>query len=1185
MNLKRLIVASGAVLSMCAVHAETYTWTGGTGDWETPANWTAGGVQAESAPGVNDDVVLPAPTDPANNYTVTANAAISVKSLTVGSSGAGADCLATFESNTLDEHSVSGNCFVYAGGSMTHRGGSTDKEVAKLDLSVGGDMTVGAGGVVDVIGKGYLKKKGLGGGTSSAHGGEGAGLSPMGPCYGSIRYPHEWGSGGDKYSGSGAIYLRVVGRLTVDGTITAATIDDTHVGSAGSVWLDVGELRGGGTIAAHGQPGTNLVAGGGRIAIYLRNINAQSSDFGGFVIAYGGVKGNFKAAAGTIYWQTASQEDGDGSLIIDNNGVAAGWDSRLNCTCIGPLVTDAEVGELILRGKAQVRIEEGCELKIRRNLICEDGKFACDATDKGKVIFVGEADSHISGKLQLVSVECAVPGKKFYFDTTPGNDFSIVANGAFNFVGEEGEPMQMLPEGGSGTWSLSCGAGADFKLYYAALSNCVPAAASIDVVVYGGTDLGGNGAKVKFFDIIKPGARIVWTGEQNSAWDNAGNWDPHRNVLDSDVIVISGTAACSPVLEGFTQLSFNSIEIEEGGSLTVNGVDLTITNNLAVAGTLTLNGGPLTVRNYLKVASSGALVCSGLETISCGGDVTIAAASGLVPGRSLFVLNGAGSHFADFGGAVFNRLSIAPLAGDYAFESGFSAAVLSIPSPASARTLTFAKGSTTTVANLFVDGRVAGAAALTMKSSESGAKWNLVNTRCAFVMGVVVSDSNAAGGLPISAYAPSSEDRAGSTIGWTFGLPFSEWVGPNGGAFETPGNWSPNGMPGPNDTVFISADEAKTLTASSEISVSNVFVGGGAARITLNANNSVFIAGDACLLDQGTLSLTKPMVVSGGMAISAGGVLTHDGGVAVDNGNSVDLTAESLWIAAGGKIDVVEKGYLAKKGPGFAFGGAGSYGGKGAEYQGGSGDCYGSICCPTNWGSGSSQNGNGAGRVRLRISGTVTLDGDIEAGNEGLYARNSLGSGGSVWITCGKLLGAGDIDADSICGNLLGGGGRIAVYLVDSNAHFADCSVTMHANSARTSWFAGACGTIYLKEAGWKVGQVLVGGSGNSGTGLTQIGIPRDLGGDRFRDTRKFGVIVRESGHLSLVGDMTVDDIDLAVAGASLDLNQFTLTVRSMKHKDGRDWATGVTVTSNEVDGVWGKIVWKNPPGCLISIR
>ena len=154
------------------------------------------------------------------------------------------------------------------------------------------------------------------------------------------------------------------------------------------------------------------------------------------------------------------------------------------------------------------------------------------------------------------------------------------------------------------------------------------------------------------------------------------------------------------------------------------------------------------------------------------------------------------------------------------------------------------------------------------------------------------------------------------------------------------------------------------------------------------------------------------------------------------------------------------------------------------------------------------------------------------------------------------------------------------MYLTDPDAHFSDCAVTMHANSANTG-FKGGCGTVYRKEAKWQYGQVFVGVEGNTGSGVTQLGISQSRGGDVYRDTKNFDEIVGTSGHLSLVGDLTVNDLDLAVTGASLELNQYTLTIRSSTHKNGRGWVSHA-VTSNQVDGVWGKIVWKNPGMALI---
>ena len=79
MNLEKLIVASCAVLSMCAVHAETYTWNGTAGDFSSPTIWEG---EHETGPGVADEVVIERPESAA--ATITVSEPITIASLSVG---------------------------------------------------------------------------------------------------------------------------------------------------------------------------------------------------------------------------------------------------------------------------------------------------------------------------------------------------------------------------------------------------------------------------------------------------------------------------------------------------------------------------------------------------------------------------------------------------------------------------------------------------------------------------------------------------------------------------------------------------------------------------------------------------------------------------------------------------------------------------------------------------------------------------------------------------------------------------------------------------------------------------------------------------------------------------------------------------------------------------------------------
>jgi len=66
--------ACGILVSVLAlsVRAESYTWTGGDGNWTDGTKWQSSGGTTGTAPGAGDDVVLPAPTEAGVTWTITA---------------------------------------------------------------------------------------------------------------------------------------------------------------------------------------------------------------------------------------------------------------------------------------------------------------------------------------------------------------------------------------------------------------------------------------------------------------------------------------------------------------------------------------------------------------------------------------------------------------------------------------------------------------------------------------------------------------------------------------------------------------------------------------------------------------------------------------------------------------------------------------------------------------------------------------------------------------------------------------------------------------------------------------------------------------------------------------------------------------------------------------------------------
>ncbi len=214
------------------------------------------------------------------------------------------------------------------GGVWSHSG-SASSETGKLYVRVDGDMEVVSS--INVQNRGFMPKKGPGyvrGGSS--HAGEGAVSCSLTNTYGSVFEPLRWGSGGEKgsYGGGGIIHLEVAGTLTVTGSISAngnGLYNNDGAGAGGSVLLRVGALLGTGSISADGGDdawGGN--GGGGRVAIYLQNADATRAQFGGTVTADGksGRKevgnGSYESGCGTVYWQTAQDADGSGTVFVHN---------------------------------------------------------------------------------------------------------------------------------------------------------------------------------------------------------------------------------------------------------------------------------------------------------------------------------------------------------------------------------------------------------------------------------------------------------------------------------------------------------------------------------------------------------------------------------------------------------------------------------------------------------------------------------------------------------------------------------------------------------------------------------------------------------------------------------------------------------------------------------------------------
>jgi hypothetical protein len=249
-------------------------------------------------------------------------------------------------------------------------------------------------------------------------------------------------------------------------------------------------------------------------------------------------------------------------------------------------------------------------------------------------------------------------------------------------------------------------------------------------------------------------------------------------------------------------------------------------------------------------------------------------------------------------------------------------------------------------------------------------------------------------------------------------------------------NWTPEGVPGPKDTVSITAGSVSLSTSQTVASLTI-----GNATLTFYGWATVLSATTVTLENQGRLTLPSAFTTS-------------------QMSNRVYVVCTDMTIKPGGAIQADAKGYAGSyqpsigNGPGGGTGGDQGGGGGGHGGGGGIGRAYssnkagGSICgasnAPAMPGSGggggwNGPGGAGGGVVRIDASGAIVQDGTISANGESRAAVGypGGGAGGSIFVNCAAFSGSGTNQAnggaanagDSVNAGGGGGGGRIAIWI------------------------------------------------------------------------------------------------------------------------------------------------------------
>ncbi|MBH24201.1 MAG: hypothetical protein CMH57_07055, partial [Myxococcales bacterium] len=300
------------------------------------------------------------------------------------------------------------------------------------------------------------------------------------------------------------------------------------------------------------------------------------------------------------------------------------------------------------------------------------------------------------------------------------------------------------------------------------------------------------------------------------------------------------------------------------------------------------------------------------------------------------------------------------------------------------------------------------------------------------------------------------------------------------------------------DTTYSSAQSIDTLTIANNTTLTLNGASVQATNLVMNSGSRiVFGSDDAVLNVTGTASIpgSSAHIEGDGKVTLRGGTWQITGSSSDVFGAEIDIDVANLQLCSSCTIDASERGGTsAVAGGGSASGtrggGGGGYGGTGARGQsGGAGGAYHGAAMQPNLvgggggnGCGNAAGGRGGGKVRINVSSTFTLDGDVKAnGARGLTASGcggGGGAGGSIWVTTGTLAGGsgGQFLADGGYGGSSsydgggGGGGRIAVY-------YNTMTLSTPQSSSVTGGYGysagyGDVGTMVFVDRGTNVGSV-----------------------------------------------------------------------------------------------------------------
>ena len=949
----------------------------------------------------------------------------------------------------------------------------------RINLTLGGNLTIAAGGAIDVTDRGYAGNTGPGPGTgdnfNASHGGRGASGIPA-ATYGSVLQPMTQGSGnttGSKFPGAGAVVLSVTGSTTIDGAIRAYSVSSwPRCAAGGSVFITTGTMGGGGTIDASAGASGVAGAGGGRVAVILTN----GASFGSVVFkAYGGDGGGTtqEGAAGTIYKQTTNDVANGGIVVIDNVNLATNGIIFTPLPAFQTSIEDLRKTQWTAQNKGKIGLVTNVSIA---GLTLNASSYLDLAGYTGTVSALT-----ITNKSFGAGTYAASSLGGLVSDSSGGSGRIVVIPPAL-YVDDTN-----VMEGASGT---TTNASFGVRIVNAVVPVTFSYYTTNGTATNGVDFVGTNGTVTIPAGVTQTNILVAVIGH---------DWIQPAKTFRLEVTNVTGTAVANS--EGVCTISNTNARTIAIGPTTVNQPASGTTNAIftvtlsQVIGTdvsflYDTQDGSATVADgdYNPVSGVAGTITAGQTTTNIAIVINGDNAAESVESFNVVLRNP--SPNATLGGAstgvcsVINNngppvLFVTNLVTVTEGNSGTTNAVLAVwssKSPTNRVTFQYGTldGTATTNDHDYV-GTIAGVGALEIGQTQT----NIVipvngDLKVEPTERFYVVMSN-----PSNAVIVTAATGACDIVNDDYPFVWSG-AGTNSLASNT-NNWRWNGvqatrLPASTDDVLLDS------TSNSSNLIWNAASNGLSATVA-NWRQTVDYTGTVTVQTVYGPAWFTNLTISGDCVIS-NGVWTH---LANPVGNTATYrlavtVGGAFTLASAAQIGIDSLGFQQGSGPGGVGAGdarGASHGGQGGYQQSGLPEpTYGSAFQPTTLGSGGSSGGGGGtggGAVQLTVGGTAQIEGPIQA--RGGTSNTKPASGGSIFITAGSMIGGGLLDVRAVdlgaSSWSAGGGGRIAVILTNGTTFG---SITLRANGGASGTYGGrsnhgAAGTIYRQIMGQTSGQ------------------------------------------------------------------------------------------------------------------